>query len=282
MTRVPSLVALLLAACLPSAAAAAAPTPFALPRKARIVPEYHTGALPARGAGAINVHIQPHSHLDCGWLKTFDEYLRGANNTIQAGSVQSIYDSVLVSLQQNPTRTFNMVEMGFVIRWLEARPPSTAAAVRALLESNQLTITNGGWTMADEATATHVEMADQLSLGQRLALATLGPAAIARVGHQADPFGHSAAQGSHFTSLSGQSAMFYGRLDQEERALRWNTSASEYVWRPSRSLGAAAQSLAGFNIQGYGPPRLPGIAQSPFNGDPSAFSGQNPTVVQQV
>ena len=59
---------------------------------------------------------------------------------------------------------------------------------------------------------------------------------------------------------------FYGRLDMEERALRWNTSASEYVWRPSRTLGRAQGSLAGFNINGYDPPKLPSDPQgrSPF------------------
>ena len=258
--------AVALALAVSCAGAAPLQAPFALPRVAWAAPEYATAATARAGAGAINVHIQPHSHCDLGWLKSFDEYLRGGNNSLQAASVQSIYDSVLASLQADAARTFTAVEMGFLLRWLEARPPSTAAAVRALLERGQLTVTNGGWSMSDEATASHVEMADQLSLGQRLAVAALGPAAIARVGHQADPFGHSAAQGSHFTALAGQSAMFYGRMDMEERALRWNSSASEYVWRPSRSLGAAAQALAGFNIQGYDPPRLPSDPQnrSPF------------------
>ena len=252
-----------------SSSSAAVASPFALERRAWRAPEYQTAAAPRSGPGAINVHLQPHSHDDLGWLKSFDEYLRGANNSIQPASVQTIYDSVIPALQADASRTFNAVEMGFLIRWLEARPPSTTAAVRALLESGQLTITNGGWSMSDEACPTYVEMADSLSLGHRLAVAMLGPAAIARVGHQADPFGHSASQGSHFTSLAGMAMMFYGRMDMEERALRWNTSASEYVWRPSRSLGAAAQSLAGFNIHGYDPPRLPSDREgrSPFNFD---------------
>lgn len=120
------------------------------------------------------MHIQPHSHDDLGWLKTFDQYLRGANNTIQAASVQSIYDSVIAALQADGSRTFHAVEMGFLMRYLEARPPAQTVAVRALLDAGQLTLTNAGWSMADEACPTYIEMADSLSLGQRLAAARFG------------------------------------------------------------------------------------------------------------
>ena len=38
----------------------------------------------ARDPAKLNVHIVCHSHDDAGWLKTVDQYLYGANNTIQA------------------------------------------------------------------------------------------------------------------------------------------------------------------------------------------------------
>ena len=37
-----------------------------------------------RDPAKLNVHIVCHSHDDAGWLKTVDQYLYGANNTIQA------------------------------------------------------------------------------------------------------------------------------------------------------------------------------------------------------
>lgn len=229
-------------------------------------PEYITSrvVLPS----AINVHIQPHSHCDLGWLKTFDEYLIGSNNSIQAASVQSIYDSVLAELSGggNINRTFHAVETGFLMRYLESRPPSVTKTVQQLLASGQLTVSSGGWVMPDEACPTWIELADALSLGHRLLASVLGPAAIPRVGWQIDPFGHSSTFGSQFTAGAGQSGLFYGRMDMEERAQRWMLNASEYVWRPSGSLGRTLQMLAGFNIHGYDPPVLPSDPQgrSPY------------------
>jgi hypothetical protein len=109
--------------------------------------------------------------------------------------VQSIFDSVFNELEFNSNRTFHAVEVGFLMRYLEARPPSVTAAVQAYLASGQLTTSNGGWVMPDEASGTWVEMADALSLGHRLLASVLGPNAIPRVGWQIDPFGVSLQAG---------------------------------------------------------------------------------------
>jgi hypothetical protein len=137
-------------------------------------------------AGAINVHLQPHTHNDLGWLKTFDEYLVGANNTIQAAGVKYVYDSVVTALLRNPDRRFISVEMGFLMRWLDLQPPPLVAQVKQLVAEDRLQLCNAGWTMHDEAVAGYADALDQMSLGARLANASFGPAAAARVAWSID------------------------------------------------------------------------------------------------
>ena len=137
-------------------------------------------------AGAINIHLQPHTHNDLGWLKTFDEYLVGSNNTIQAAGVKYIYDSVVTALLRNPDRRFISVEMGFLMRWLDLQPPPLVAQVKQLVAEDRLQLCNAGWTMHDEAVVGYADALDQMSLGARLANASFGPAAAARVAWSID------------------------------------------------------------------------------------------------
>ena len=246
--------AALLAALL-AARAAGAPV-LSLPRHKPTVPRYNTTAKIVRGA--INVHIVPHAHLDLGWLKTFDEYLAGFNNTIQVAGVAWTYQSVYQALERNADRRFISVEMGFLMRWLDTQTADVVAAVKALVAADRLQLINAGWAMHDEATVTWGDAIDQMTLGHRLANETFGPAAASRTSWQIDPFGHSASQGAFFSAGVGHSSMFFGRLDTQEQAWRQANNATEYVWRPSRSLGASAQIFAGINAHGYDPPTYNG------------------------
>jgi hypothetical protein len=124
-----------------------------------------------------------------------------------------------------------------------------ANALRALIEFGRDTPT---------AIDGLVEMLRDGRVGHRLASEAFGAAAASRVSWQIDSFGHSASQGAFFSAGVGHSSMFFGRLDTQEAAWRVATNATEYVWRPSRSLGASAQIFAGINAHGYDPPTLDG------------------------
>jgi Glycosyl hydrolases family 38 N-terminal domain len=55
-----------------------------------------TGSLLGEESAVLNVHLIPHTHDDCGWLKTFDQYYYGANSSIYR--FEALYvDDILAS-----------------------------------------------------------------------------------------------------------------------------------------------------------------------------------------
>ena len=88
-------------------------------------------------------------------------------------------------------------------------------------------------------------MIDQQALGVRWLVNEFGPSAAPTVQWQLDPFGHSATQGSLFSSpLSGFSSVVWARISYDDRAIRAAHQTLEWVWQPSQSLGQSAMTLA--------------------------------------
>lgn len=195
----------------------------------------------------------PHGHMDTGWEKTVDQYFYGANNSIQHAGVQYIFDSVVSELARNPERRFVEVEQAFFQRWWAQQGEEQRALVRRLVSEGQLEFLNGGWCMHDEAAPHFADMVDQTTLGHRFLMSEFGVAPT--IGWQIDPFGHSATQAWLLSAEAGFDALFFGRMDYEDHALRWNESRLEHVWRASQSLGASAQVFTSAYWSGnYGPP----------------------------
>merc|ERR1719162_2832223 len=99
----------------------------------------------------VTVHIVPHTHDDVGWLKTVDEYYSGQNNSIQNAYVKMILNTAIRCLAENPERTFTYVEQAFFQRWWRQQSDAIRNLTRRLVKSGQLSFTNGGWCMHDEA-----------------------------------------------------------------------------------------------------------------------------------
>lgn len=193
----------------------------------------------------INIHVVPHSHDDVGWLKTVDQYFLGQNQSIYHAGVQYILSSMVSSLQENSARTFVVIEQAFFQRWYAEQTSARQAVVKQLVASNQLTFANGGWCMHDEANPDYVGMADQQTLGVRWIVNEFGPSAAPTVQWQLDPFGHSATQGSLFSSpQAGFSSVVWARISYDDRAARATNQTLEWVWQPSKSLGTSALTLA--------------------------------------
>ena len=193
----------------------------------------------------LTVHIVPHTHDDCGWLKTFDAYYSGTDNWLHLASVRNILDAVVLSLAKEPSRRFTFVEQSFFQRWWSEQDDAQRSAARKLVESGQLQFANGGWCMHDEATTHFVDMIDQTTLGHRMIAEEFGAEAVPTVGWQLDPFGHSATQAALLSAEAGMDALFFGRISKDELKRRRASRSAEFIWRASPSLGADAQVFSG-------------------------------------
>ena len=183
-----------------------------------------------------NVHIIPHSHDDVGWLKTVDEYFYGTlNRRVQWTSVSATITSVVEALLADRKRKFSQVEMKFMAMWWNEQTDELKDKVRGLVEDGQLELVNGGWTMHDEACATHEDMIENMALGHSFIQDNFNVSP--RIGWSIDPFGHSSTNARLFAEM-GFDAVFFARADYQDKKKRVHQESLEYVWRPSSdSLG---------------------------------------------
>ncbi|KAL4634653.1 hypothetical protein ACB092_04G216100 [Castanea dentata] len=202
--------------------------------------------------GKLNVHLVAHSHDDVGWLKTIDQYYLGTNNTIQGACVQAVLDSIVPALLADKNRKFIFVEQAFFQRWWNEQSEEIQSIVKKLISSGQLELINGGYCMHDEATSHYIDMIDQTTLGHRYIKDQFN--VTPRIGWQIDPFGHSAVQAYLFGAEVGFDALFFARIDYQDRAKRKNEKSLEVIWRGSKSFGSSAQIFAGAFPENYEPP----------------------------
>lgn len=200
----------------------------------------------------INVHLVAHTHDDVGWLKTIDQYYVGSNNSIQGACVENVLDSVVSALLADENRKFIYVEQAFFQRWWRRQSDAIKKIVKRLVKSGQLEFINGGMCMHDEASVHYIDMIDQTTLGHRFIKQEFGK--IPRIGWQIDPFGHSAVQAYLLSAEVGFDALFFSRIDYQDRIKRKNLKSLEVVWRGSRTLRSSADVFTGIFPKNYEPP----------------------------
>jgi len=187
------------------------------------VRDYKTG-------GPLNIHIVPHSHDDVGWLKTVDGYFFGGERDIQWTNVHVEIDGVIDALLNDPKRTFSEVEMKFFKMWWDLQTDQKKDKVRELVKSGQLELINGGWSMHDEACPIYDDMINNMMIGHDFIVKEFG--VKPRIGWQIDPFGHSNTNTRIFAEM-GFDALFFARIDYQDRNKRNNDKELEWVWMPS-------------------------------------------------
>ncbi|KAG6527679.1 hypothetical protein ZIOFF_009805 [Zingiber officinale] len=182
--------------------------------------------------GKINVHLVPHSHDDVGWLKTIDQYYVGSNNSIQGkqgACIQNVLDSVVEALLNDKNRKLSSTGGG-----------------------DSRAIPRRSWCMHDEAAVHYIDMIDQTTLGHQFLKQEFGQ--VPRIAWQIDPFGHSAVQAYLLGAEVGFDALYFSRIDYQDRQKRTDTKSLEVVWRGSKTLGSSVDIFTGIFPKDYEPP----------------------------
>jgi len=193
----------------------------------------------------LNIHFISHTHLDTGWLHSYDTYFER--------NVRKIYDSVLESLKKNSQRKFIAVETSFFSRWYDEIQPHTKEIVQNLVSSGRIEFISGGWSMNDEATAHYAAIIDNMSIGHKWLNATFGRCGIPKTAWQIDPFGHSREQASLFSQM-GFDSFFLGRIDFQDKEQRQSSKTLEFIWKSSPSIGDKNDIFTSILPNVYWPP----------------------------
>ena len=124
--------------------------------------------------------------------------------------------------------------------------------------------------MHDEATASAVDMLDNLALGHRSIAENFGEAALPTLAWQIDDFGHSAFEGVLSTPFGGFDGVFWSREPLALWAASRRDATLERVWAPSPSRPELAAFQGTFIAGNYATVGCPGCRRcdqgSPFNG----------------
>ncbi|XP_063545417.1 lysosomal alpha-mannosidase-like [Cydia strobilella] len=191
---------------------------------------------PQTREGALNVHLIAHSHMDAGWVKTYDQYYYGSKPTISTANVQLIFHSVLSELLHDKRRKFTFSEVSYFWRWWKEQRPATRTTFRGLVQEGRVEFAGGGWVQGDEATTDYLMILDQFTWGLRKMNDTLGPCGKPKAAWQIDTYGHTREHASLLAQM-GYDGLFIGRVNHKDRESMLEEERMEFMWRGSDVLG---------------------------------------------
>ena len=169
----------------------------------------------------VIIHVIPHSHDDAGWIKTFDEYY--------TQKVDSILSNSIVSLLENPNRTFVYGEMSFFEKWYRTINATTKQQLKALIKEGRYSFINGGFVMEDEAVSHYTDAANQLRIGLEFMQRELNYTPT--VGWFLDQFGHSDSH-AYIYQQFGFKYLVLNRMTTLIKRKLYDERNLEFYWKP--------------------------------------------------
>nr|CAD7458127.1 unnamed protein product [Timema tahoe] len=148
---------------------------------------------------------------------------------------------------------FIQVETAFFWKWWDEQDEDTRDLYKSLVNSGQIEMVGGGWSMNDEAASHYHSTIENFALGLRRLNDTFGSCGRPHAGWQIDPFGHSRETASIMAQM-GYDGLFFSRLDYDDKTNRIDTRTMELVWEASANLGSSADLFTGVHYNHYSNP----------------------------
>ena len=170
----------------------------------------------------INVHFVAHSHMDAGWLKTYDDYFEQ--------EVQHILRSVFQKLSTDKKYKYTLGDIAFFRRYYyEKATQEEKQNIKNLIGNGQLEIVHGGLVSHDEATTNYADILRNFEVGLEFLWQEFG--IRPKIGWQLDPFGHSSVSARMMAEM-GMESIFMGRINEQDFELRKYAKNLEFSWKP--------------------------------------------------
>ena len=155
----------------------------------------------------LNIHVVMHSHVDPGWLSTFEEYFDD--------KVHSILNLTVQHLSENQDMRFIWSEMSFLERWWRTATVEQKEKMKQIVKDKKLELSGGAWVMTDEATPFFWGTIDNIIEGHHFVKKTFN--IVPKTSWSVDPFGHGLMI-PYLLSESRIGSMVIGRLDADLKA----------------------------------------------------------------
>ncbi|KAK0418429.1 hypothetical protein QR680_013550 [Steinernema hermaphroditum] len=170
----------------------------------------------------INIHLVLHSHVDPGWLETFDEYYEH--------KVHNILTLAVEQLTKHADMRFIWSEVSFLERWWSKADETQRENAKKLVAEGRLEVCGGSWVMTDEATPYFWASIDNLIEGQRFLTQTFHVSP--KSSWSVDPFGHGSMV-PYLLPLAGIENMVIGRINNELKQEIRQKSLLTLNWKQS-------------------------------------------------
>ncbi|CAJ0959170.1 unnamed protein product, partial [Mesorhabditis belari] len=139
-------------------------------------------AVPPQTKEKLEVFLLPFTHVDPGWLRTFDSYSEETDKILN-----NVYE--FMSQEKHKTMRFLWAEFVFFERWWAKQNDTVKTGVKKLVSDGHLELASGSWVMTDEANAYFPVSVDNIVEGHQYLNTEFGK--VPSTVWSNDPFGYS-------------------------------------------------------------------------------------------